>query len=69
MSTDFQPRNDMYRLTSTEGPDFATWSQANLAKFAAESYAKIREQEDMLDHLRLDLRAALEAYRSLLRKE
>jgi len=25
--------------------------------------------EDMLDHLRLDLRAALEAYRSLLRKE
>jgi hypothetical protein len=58
----------MYRLTSTEGPDFATWSQANLAKFAAESYAKIREQEDEIMRLRQDLKAAINAYRDLLRR-
>jgi hypothetical protein len=38
-----------------------------LTKFAQDSYAKMREQEDQLEQLRQDLKTALEAYRDLLR--
>jgi hypothetical protein len=49
----------------TNRPDFATWSQANLTKFADEAYAKLCEQDDMLQQLRCDLKTAIEAYRAL----
>lgn len=53
----------------TAGPEFATWSQENLAKFASESYTKLQEQEDEIQRLKLDLRTAIEAYRALIRQE
>ena len=46
-------------------PDFQTWNQANLAKFADEAYAKLCEQDDMIQHLQCDLKTAIEAYRNL----
>ena len=46
-------------------PDFATWSQANLAKFAGEAYAKLCEQDDIIQQLQCDLKTAIEAYRAL----
>ena len=46
-------------------PDFATWSQANLAKFADEVYTKLCEQDDIIQHLQCDLKTAIEAYRNL----
>jgi hypothetical protein len=46
-------------------PDFSTWSQANLAKFAGEAYTKLCEQDDMIQHLQCDLKTAIEAYRTL----
>ena len=46
-------------------PDFATWSQANLAKFADEAYAKLCEQDDHIQLLQCDLKTAIEAYRAL----
>jgi hypothetical protein len=46
-------------------PDFATWSQANLAKFADEAYTKLCEQDDIIQHLQCDLKTAIEAYRTL----
>ena len=46
-------------------PDFATWSQANLVKFAGDAYAKLCEQDDMIQHLQCDLKTAIEAYRTL----
>ena len=49
----------------SNSPDFATWSQANLAKFAGEAYAKMCEQDDMIQHLQCDLKTAIEAYRTL----
>jgi hypothetical protein len=39
-----------------------------LTKFAQDSYAKMREQEDQLEQMRQDLKTALEAYRDLLRR-
>jgi hypothetical protein len=47
----------------TNRPDFATWSQANLAKFAEETYAKLCEQDDIIQQLQCDLKTAIEAYR------
>lgn len=46
-------------------PDFSTWSQANLAKFAQEAYAKLCEQDDRIQHLQCDLKTAIEAYRAV----
>ena len=46
-------------------PDFQTWSQANLTKFANEAYAKLCEQDDRIQQLQCDLKTAIEAYRAL----
>ena len=52
----------------SNSPDFSTWSQANLAKFAGEAYAKMCEQDDMIQHLQCDLKTAIEAYRTLTKQ-
>lgn len=49
----------------TNMPDFQTWSQANLAKFALEAYAKLCMQDDRLQQLECDLKTAIDAYRKL----
>jgi len=61
MTTGSPQRNDVSRQSLTAGPDFATWQQENLAKFAAEAYNEIL-------HLQQDLKTAIEAYRALLRR-
>ena len=48
-------------------PAFETWSQENLAKFAAESYKKMQEQNDQIQHLQNDLKDAIKAYRELIK--
>ena len=52
----------------TNRPDFPTWSQANLAKFAVEAYAKLCEQDDRIQQLQCDLKTAIEAYRALTKE-
>lgn len=59
MSTDFSQKN---------APDFASWSQVVLARFAEESYAKMQQQQDEIMHLQQDLKTALNAYREVLKK-
>jgi hypothetical protein len=49
-------------------PDFSTWSQANLTKFAEEAYAKLCEQDDRIQHLQCDLKTAIEAYRAVTKQ-
>jgi hypothetical protein len=49
-------------------PDFASWKQDNLVKFAQEAHARLLEQEQEIEYLRQDLKTALEAYRALLRE-
>ena len=52
----------------TNRPDFSTWSQVNLAKFAEEAYAKLCEQDDRIQQLQCDLKTAIEAYRALTKE-
>ena len=49
-------------------PNFELWSQANLAKFAEEAYAKLCEQDDRIQQLQCDLKTAIEAYRALTKE-
>jgi len=67
MTTGSPQRNDVSRQNLTAGPDFATWQQENLAKFAAEAYSKMCGQAEEIMHLQQDLKTAIEAYRALLR--
>jgi hypothetical protein len=46
-------------------PAFETWSQENLAKFAAEAYAKMQEQQERIEQLQNELKDAIKAYREL----
>jgi hypothetical protein len=48
-------------------PAFDTWSQENLAKFAAEAYNKMQEQDERIQQLQNDLKTAINAYRELLK--
>lgn len=47
--------------------DFSTWSQGNLAKFAADANVKMNEQHDRIQQLQCELKDAIEAYRAVLR--
>jgi hypothetical protein len=49
-----------------DGPDFATWQHQNLVLFAQQANERLKAQEEQLEALRLDIRAAMEAYRKLL---
>ena len=48
-------------------PAFETWSYENLAKFAAEAYAKMQQQQDQIEQLQNDLKDAIKAYREILK--
>ena len=40
-------------------PNFAAWSNKNLADFAAEAYIRMQEMQEENEHLKLDAKAAL----------
>jgi hypothetical protein len=47
-------------------PNFAAWSNKNLANFAAEAYIRMQELQEENEHLKLDAKAALEAARKAM---
>ena len=47
-------------------PNFAAWSNKNLADFAAEAYIRMQELQEENEHLKLDAKAALEAARKAM---
>ena len=48
-------------------PAFETWSHANLAKFAAEAYTKMQEQQERIEQLQNDVKDAIKAYREVIK--
>lgn len=48
--------------------NFKTWTQENLAQFAEEANAQLIEQKERIEDLQRDVKAAIEAYRALVRK-
>ena len=44
-------------------PNFAAWSNKNLANFATEAYIRMQEMQEENEHLKLNAKAALEAAR------
>ena len=49
----------------SDTPNFAAWSNENLAKFAAEAYLKMQEQQDYIMQLQGDFRDAMVELRKL----
>jgi hypothetical protein len=49
----------------TDMPNFEAWSHTNLANFSKESYTRLQLQEEAIEQLRLDLRAAMNEIRTL----
>jgi len=49
-------------------PNVAAWSHENLAKFAEEAYARIKQQQEALEQSRLDLKDAMKLVRDKLTK-
>lgn len=47
-----------------ETPNFAAWSNENLAKFALEAYLRLQVQQDALEQLRGDLKDAMQLVRA-----
>lgn len=47
-------------------PNFAAWSNENLAKFCTDAYRRMQEQAEEIEYLKLDAKAALEAARKLM---
>lgn len=47
-------------------PSFDTWERATLDKFALDAYERLLVQEDLIQQLNSDLKAAIKAYRELI---
>ena len=46
-------------------PNFPAWSQENLAKFAAEAYIRMQQQQDTIEQLQGDFKDAMVELRKL----
>lgn len=46
-------------------PNFAAWSNENLAKFALEAYLRLQVQQEAIEQLRLDVHDAMNQVRRL----
>lgn len=46
-------------------PNFAAWSHENLAKFAAESYIKMQEQQEAIEQWQIDFKDVMIELRNL----
>lgn len=47
-----------------QGPNFAAWSNENLANFAFEAYLRLQTQQDTIEQLRGDLKDAMQLVRA-----
>jgi hypothetical protein len=45
-------------------PNFAAWTNENLAKFALEAYLRLQAQQDAIEQLRGDLKDAMQLVRA-----
>jgi hypothetical protein len=58
-------QNETWKKKMSDTPNFAAWSNANLAKFALEAYLKMQEQQDYIMQLQGDFKDAMVELRKL----
>lgn len=49
-------------------PNFKAWSLENLAAFCTDAYIRMQEQAEELQQVKLDVKAALEMTRNLIKE-
>lgn len=60
-------KKDKFQQTLTVEPEFENWSKESLTKYAVGAHQRMIEQDQLIEHLKADLKAALMAYRALVR--
>lgn len=50
-------------------PNFAAWSNENLANFCTEAYIRMQEQQEAMEQLRQNWKDAMEITRKLMLKD
>jgi len=58
----------MSALENPASTDFESWRHENLARFARDARAEIKAQAERIKQLEEERRAAIDAYRDLLRQ-
>jgi hypothetical protein len=53
----------------TDTPNFAAWTNENLAKFALDAYLRLQAQQDAIEQLRGDLKDAMKLIRQIQRPD
>jgi len=50
-------------------PNFAAWTNENLAKFAEDSYVRMQVQQEAIEQLRQNWKDAMEEIRRLMKEQ
>lgn len=53
----------------SDTPNFAAWTNENLAKFAEEAYVRMQEQQNAIEQYQGDLKDAMVQLRQLLKEK
>ena len=57
------------KTTMNDTPNFAAWTNENLAKFALDAYLRLQAQQDAIEQLRGDLKDAMKLIRQIQRPD
>jgi hypothetical protein len=55
----------LFNYGDNQMPDFAAWSHENLARFAEESYVRLKQQQDALEQATANFKDAMVELRKL----
>ena len=55
----------MGQMGKIDGPNFASWSNENLARFAEDAYWRMKDQQEAMEDSRRDLKDAMDIIRKI----
>lgn len=55
----------MRQMGKIDGPNFASWSNENLARFAEDAYWRMKDQQEAMEDSRRDLKDAMDIIRKI----
>ena len=50
-------------------PNFAAWSNENLAKFAEDAYSRMQQQQDVIEQLQQNWKDAMQEIRRMMKQQ
>lgn len=56
-------------MKQKEMPNFAAWSNENLAKFAEDAYSRMQQQQDVIEQLQQNWKDAMQEIRRMMKQQ